>query len=74
MDAYIDVAALTKVVVISLLVGAGVPALFAVGVRALTPVEGGARPPLRVTAAVVCFALCAAAVVAGVLKLVLAGH
>ena len=72
MDKYIDVAALSKVLVISLLLGAGIPAVFALGVRSLAPSEGGSRG-LHVTGAVICFAICVAAVVAGVLRLALGG-
>jgi len=73
MDTYIDVAALSKVLVISLVLGAGLPAVFALGVRALAPSEGGSRA-LHVTGAAICFGICVAAVVAGVLRLALGGR
>jgi hypothetical protein len=53
-----------------LLLGAGVVALYAVGVRALTPAAGSARPGAGTTAiAVACFALCAIAVAYGLYTL-----
>jgi hypothetical protein len=77
MDSYVDVAALSKVLVVSLLFGAGIPALFAVGVRALAPAADGAdgtpgaRPgPARRAVGVLCFAVVVAAVVLGVVRLV----
>ena len=74
MSSYIDIAALTRVVLVSLLVGAGIPAIFALGVRALAPVEVGAgRSRLRVGGAVVCFAVCVAAIAYGVYRLVATG-
>ena len=74
MSSYIDVAALSKVVVVSLLLGAGIPAIFALGVRALAPVEvGESRSPVRVGAAVLCFAVCLAAITYGVYRLVATG-
>jgi hypothetical protein len=74
VSTYIDVDALTKVVLVSLLVGAGIPAVFALGVRALAPVEGGtSRSGVRVGAAVLCFAVCLAAVAYGVYRLVATG-
>ncbi|ROS74358.1 hypothetical protein [Cellulomonas sp. PhB143] len=48
MDQWIDLEALGKVAVASLLFGAGLPLLFALGIRALAgrpvPAAGGARP------------------------------
>jgi hypothetical protein len=70
----IDVPALARVLAVSLLVGAGLPALFALGVRALAPAEGRAsRSALRVTGATLCFAVCAAAVLYGVYRIVATG-
>ncbi|MDM7856116.1 hypothetical protein [Cellulomonas alba] len=74
MSTYIDVPALARVIAVSLLVGAGLPALFAVGVRALAPVEGRtSRSGLRVAAATLCFAICAATVLYGVYRIVATG-
>ncbi|RHA43996.1 hypothetical protein [Cellulomonas rhizosphaerae] len=70
MDQLVDGEALTKVLVLSLVFGAGVPAVFALGVRALAPVDG-TTSVLRRSAAYLCFAVCAAAVVVGVAKLVI---
>ena len=42
MNSWINLTALWKIVVVGLLMGAGLPALFAVGLRALAP-RGGAR-------------------------------
>jgi hypothetical protein len=54
---------LGSVLGVGLLLGAGVVALYAVGVRALTPAAGSGRPGAGTTAvAVACFALCAVAV------------
>jgi hypothetical protein len=48
--------------------------VFALGVRALAPVEGGtSRSGVRVGAAVLCFAVCLAAVAYGVYRLVATG-
>jgi hypothetical protein len=40
-SSWINLDALWKIVVIGVLLGAGLPALFAVGLRALSPAEGG---------------------------------
>ncbi|MEN0127900.1 MAG: hypothetical protein AAGC49_00560 [Brevundimonas sp.] len=79
MSQYVDVEALTRVLVLSLVFGAGVPAVFALGVRVLAPAGRGASGSAagvvrlawwRRVVGVLCFAVCAAAVVAGVAKLV----
>lgn len=76
--------ALWQVAAAALLLGAGLPALFALGVRSLAsgrvPVSAGAagsdlaatpRPTnLGLTGAVVCFGLCALAVVFGIVVIV----
>jgi hypothetical protein len=70
VNSWIDLHALWQIVVVGLLAGAGLPALYAVGLRALSPPGGGARPqgeparpgPLGIAAAGLCFA----AVLAGV--------
>lgn len=74
MDSWINLNALWKIVVVGLLAGAGLPALFAVGVRVLNPPAGeGDRPgrapsarPLHVAVAVLCFAVVLAAIGWGV--------
>lgn len=85
MDKYIDLSALGQVIVASLIVGAGLPALFALGLRGAFQAEGrledrdvsgegaAVAPPrkaLGLTTAIVCFALVAAAVVAGIVLIV----
>ncbi|MFG3229046.1 hypothetical protein ACGF07_30270 [Kitasatospora sp. NPDC048194] len=70
MNSWINLSALWKIVVVGLLAGAGLPALFAVGVRALNPpvrTDGAGTP--RATAgalgrvvAAVCFAVVLAAI------------
>jgi hypothetical protein len=67
MSAYIEWRDLANVVVVGLVVGAGLPALFALGVRALAGAGSqGAdtrSSPFRVAAAVACFAVVVGAVV-----------
>jgi hypothetical protein len=86
MDSWIDLHALWKIVVIGILAGAGLPVLFAVGLRALS-----ARPrlaavssdhravtddqlyggnPAGLTVAVVCFAVVLAAIGWGIYSIV----
>ncbi|MEE2034507.1 hypothetical protein [Rhodococcus chondri] len=66
---------LWQVVLVGLLLGAGLPALFALGVRSLasgrgvdSATETGPRP-LGIAGAVVCFGIVLIAVVAGILLL-----
>jgi hypothetical protein len=63
---YIKWRALAQVVVVGLIVGAGLPALFALGVRALagrgSRNAAGRRAPFHVAVAVVCFAVVLAAI------------
>jgi hypothetical protein len=80
---WINLDALWKIIVVGLLLGAGLPALFAVGLRALSPAStapvaaeaGAAGTPAsasligRVTA-VLCFAIVLAAIGWGVYKIV----
>ncbi len=75
MNSWIDLYALWKIVVIGLICGAGLPALFAVGLRALS-LPGGRSPqpagvdsdqvfggnPVGIAAAGLCFAIVLAAV------------
>lgn len=63
---------LWQVVLVGLLLGAGLPSLFALGVRSLhagRSVEGGPAHPLGIAGAVVCFAVVALAVAGGILLL-----
>jgi hypothetical protein len=82
MDSWIDLHALWKIVVIGLAAGAGLPALFAVGLKALSAgprgaavtgvdndvVYGGSVPGLL--AAAVCFAVVLAAIALGIYSIV----
>jgi hypothetical protein len=78
VNSWIDLHALWQIVVVGLLAGAGLPALFAVGLVALSrPARGVAAAgpnsdqivggnPLGIGAAVVCFAVVLAAVAWGI--------
>ncbi len=80
---WINLDALWKIIVVGLLLGAGLPALFAVGLRALSPAASatvatesgaGAAPAsaslLGRVIAVLCFAIVLAAIGWGVYKIV----
>lgn len=66
MSDYIHWDALAKVIAVGLAVGAGLPAMFALGVRALegkgSHRKSGKRPPIRILAAVLCFGVVVAAI------------
>jgi hypothetical protein len=79
VNSWIDLDALWQIVVFGLVAGAGLPALFAVGLRALSMGDraqtadgagegavGGGSNPLGVAVAVVCFAIVLAAVAWGI--------
>ncbi|WP_041940231.1 MULTISPECIES: hypothetical protein [Frankia] len=84
MDSWIDLDALWKIVVIGLLAGAGLPALFAVGLRAVSlPGRGGVPAvdeaggdrvigtnPLGIAAGAACFAVVLAAIGWGIYSVV----
>lgn len=73
MDSWINVSAVWRIVVVSLLVGAGLPALFAVGIRGLaTEGRPAARGAVRggTVLAVLCFAAVLAAVGWGIATIV----
>ncbi len=84
MNSWIDLHALWKIVVIGILAGAGLPVLFAVGLRALSAAPRlatvGDRPvtddrlyggnPAGLTVAVVCFAVVLAAIGWGIYSIV----
>lgn len=78
MSDYIKWRALADVVVVGLIVGAGLPALFALGVRALAGPgsrdEAGRRSPIRVVAAIACFAVVLSAVVIAIVLIWRGGH
>jgi hypothetical protein len=81
MNSWIDLHAVWKIVVIGMLAGAGLPALFAIGLRALSAgprtatvsaeddrVFGGSMPGLA--AASLCFAIVLAAIGLGIYSIV----
>ncbi|MCU7821034.1 hypothetical protein [Kitasatospora sp. DSM 101779] len=78
MNSWINLDALWKIMVVGLLAGAGLPALFAVGVRALNPPartgdDLAGRPaagPLGYVVAGVCFAVVLAAIGWGIAVIV----
>lgn len=74
MNSWINLDALWKIVVIGLLAGAGLPALFAVGLRALAPAPGARALSLSArAAAALCFAAVLAAMAWGVYSIVHGG-
>lgn len=84
MNDWISLRALWQIVVVSLLAGAGLPAIFAIGIRALgmpgrrhvTTAEDelvGGRPA-GIALAVVCFAIAAAGIGYGIYIVVASGH
>jgi hypothetical protein len=83
MNSWINLTALWKIIVIGLLAGAGLPALFAVGLRALNtrPQAAGTAGgdgtagtagagPLGIVIAVICFAVVLAAIGWGIYSIV----
>ena len=71
MDQLIDGGALLRVVVVSLLLGASIPAVFALGVHALaTDAGAGPRPAIRTVAGYACFVVVVAAVVLGIVSII----
>lgn len=78
MSEYIEWGALTNIIVVSLLVGAGLPALFAIAVRSLEAPHArradGTRPAWRVTVAIVCLSIVLATVIGTVVYIAAGGH
>ncbi|WP_375483730.1 hypothetical protein [uncultured Jatrophihabitans sp.] len=81
MNAWIDLHALWRIVVIGLICGAGLPAVFALGLKALGGADGDESAtggtatlsrtnPLRVAVAAVCFAVVLAAIGWGIYLIV----
>jgi hypothetical protein len=75
---YIKWRALAEVVVVGLIVGAGLPALFALGVRALAGPgsrnDAGRRSRVRVAAAMAYFAVVLAAIATAIVIIASGGH
>ena len=78
-SSWINLDALWKIVVVGILLGAGLPALFAVGLRALSPAtvpvesaDGGAQTANVAgrAFAIVCFAIILAAIAWGIYEIV----
>jgi len=81
MSGFIEWGALAQVVVAGLVVGAGIPAVFALGLRLLSVPDGEspdgvvARPSLaRRIGGLTCLVVVVAAVAAGIVLLVSGGH
>ncbi len=84
MNDWIDLTAIWQIVVVGLLAGAGLPAIFAVGIRALgMPGKGHVTAaddelvggsPAGIALAVVCFAVVLAGVGYGIYIVVISGH
>jgi hypothetical protein len=80
MSSWIDLHALLKIVLIGLAAGAGLPAIFAIGLRVLAPPHRGGEAaaaeatvttaPANVAAASACFAIVLAAVGYGIYLIV----
>jgi hypothetical protein len=80
MSSWLDLNAIWRIVVVGLLAGAGLPALVAVGLRALSPRPTGAgtaaagASPAGVAAAGLCFAIVLAAIGYGIYLIVAGSH
>jgi len=84
MNDWIDLRALWQIVIVSLLAGAGLPAIFAIGIRALgKPGKGHVATaedeliggsPAAIALAVVCFAIVLAGIGYGIYIVVASGH
>jgi hypothetical protein len=80
MSSWIDFNALAKIILVGLAAGAGLPAIFAIGLRVLAPPSRGAgaaaaegtvtTAPANVAGASVCFAIVLAAVGYGIFLIV----
>ena len=79
MNQFIELDALFSVLAAGLVLGAGLPTLFAIGVKMLTPqtTEAGDSLPIsagRKSIAFLCYGICIVAIVAGVFFLAAGGH
>lgn len=77
MSNFVEWGALAEVLAVGLIIGAGLPALFAVGVRALAGPgsrdKGGHRSPLHIVVGVTCFAIVVAAITVAIV-IIASGH
>lgn len=78
MSEYVEWGALANIVMVGLLFGAGLPALFALGVRAVAAPGAkradGSIHPVRLAAAVACFAVILLAIVGAIVYIAAGGH
>lgn len=78
MSEFVEWGALANVLIVGVLVGAGLPALFAVGVRFLAGSgshdEGGQTKVSHVVLAWTCFAICVLAIAGAIWFLASGGH
>jgi len=81
MNSWLDLNAIWRIVVVGLLAGAGLPALVAVGLRALSPRPAGAggtaaagASPAGMAIAGLCFVIVLAAIGYGIYLIVAGGH
>lgn len=78
MTGFVEWGALARIVVLGVVFGAGLPMLFAVGVRSLagpgSKDETGRRPPARVAIAVASLAVVVAAIVTAIVIIGQDGH
>jgi hypothetical protein len=78
MDKWINLTALGQILVVGLLAGAGLPALVAVGLRALSGSGSGdvavGHNPVGLAIAVLCFGIVLAAIGYGIYLIVVGGH
>jgi len=77
MSRFVEWGALAEVLVVGLIIGAGLPALFAIGVRALAGPgsrdAGGHRSPFHIAIGVTCFAIVVAAITLAIV-IIASGH
>ena len=78
MSTYVEWDALIRVVVGGVVLGAGLPALFAVGVRALAGPgargKDGRRRPVKVTVATASFAVVVTAIITAIVLIASSAH
>lgn len=78
MSKFVEWWALVDVLVVGLVIGAGLPALFAVGVRALAGAgsrdETGRWSRIRIVEGIACFAVVVGAITVAIVYIVTGGH